>query len=194
MRTLLTIRHRYGLATCALLSAAALGTVTASAASATGTSTTKSPTAFTASMATAKHPAAPARGAFAVAYRPTANAPGDVNAANPKFAACMRGQGQKYYPDFHASKDAEGRVGLLVKLKGGKGFDPASDAYQDALAACAPILNKVGITFPDPSDLPPLPGKPGKGEGKGKGDNGPSLHTETGDSGRPGLTTRAQDA
>jgi hypothetical protein len=188
----------------AVLTAAALGTVSASAAQASGTSTAPSATLSAPASTT---PSAPSGGtARAIAYHPTANAPDDVNAANDDFAACMREQGQKYFPDFHATKDDEGHVGLRVKLIGGNGFDPTSDAYQDALDACAPILNKVGITFPDPADLPPLPapGKPGE-PGK-PGQAPPSLHTEKGGKekggtrksgsgdGLPGLTTSVKTA
>jgi hypothetical protein len=184
----------------AVLTAAALGTVSASAAQASGTSTaTSTTTSATMSTSTAASgtTSAPAGGtALAIAYHPTANAPDDVDAANDDFAACMREQGQKYFPDFHATKDDEGHVGLRVKLIGGKGFDPTSDAYKDALDACTPILEKVGITFPDPADLPPLPtpGKPGK-PGK-PGQEPPSLHTEKGGSGDglPGLTTSVKIA
>jgi len=192
----------------AVLTAAALGTVSASAAQASGTSTAASVTLSAATSTTISGTtSAPAGGtALAIAYHPTANAPGDVNAANDDFAACMREQGQKYFPDFHATKDDEGHVGLRVKLIGGTGFDPTSDAYQDALDACAPILNKVGITFPDPADLPPLPtpGKPGE-PGK-PGQAPPSLHTEKGGTekggtekggsgdGLPGLTTSVKTA
>jgi len=183
------IRHRYALMTCALLSAVALGTVTASAATASGTSTTKTGTPGTHLVSSSpKDHKQPAHGAFAVAYKPTANAPDDVNDGDPRFAACMREQGQKYYPRFHASKDEAGRVNLRVKLIGGKGFDPTSDAYQDALDTCAPVLEKVGITFPDASDLPPLP-EPGKAP--------PSLHKEKGHPGEPdvpSLTSSAEDA
>ncbi|QIY73775.1 hypothetical protein HEP84_36175 [Streptomyces sp. RLB1-33] len=65
----------------------------------------------------------------------------------------------------------------------GKDLDPTSDAYKGALNTCAPILKKAGITFPDPSGLPPLP-EPGKGAGTGPGR---SLRIEPGTPGDPGL-------
>ncbi|WP_326720406.1 hypothetical protein OHT59_13625 [Streptomyces sp. NBC_00243] len=174
MRTLLPIRHRYAFVACALLSAAALGTVTASAATATG------PHQAQTTPGHAKHVkpgTAPEGVGLGVAYTPTGNAPDDVNDANPKFAACMKEQGQKYFPDFHASKDEQGKVRLNVRMRAGKGFDPTSDAYEDALKACAPILKKAGLTLTDAKALPPLPGKPGKVGGGAPGE-GPSLHTE----------------
>ncbi|MEU6374763.1 hypothetical protein [Streptomyces sp. NPDC046909] len=120
----------------AALTAITLGTVSASAAQATGPSSTDT------------HPKSTA---FAVAYHPTENAPDDVNTANEDFAACMRKQGEESFPDFHATKDEEGRVQLQVK----------AGAPEKSLKPCAPILKKAGITFPNPTDLPPLPGKPG---------------------------------
>ncbi|MFC8515030.1 hypothetical protein [Streptomyces sp. NPDC057257] len=159
----------------AVLTAAALGTVSASAAQASGTSTTT----------TEPHHV---RTGFGVSYHPTSKAPGDVNTANDDFAACMKDQGQSVYPVFHASKDAEGRVRLEVKVGGGD-FDPTSKAYKKAMKKCGPIMEKAGITFPALSDLPPLPGKPGKG--------GPTLHTEKGGKGEdsgPGLTTSFKEA
>jgi hypothetical protein len=182
MRALAT-RSRWLAVGIAALSAAALAAVSASAAQASGTSTTTSQ----------PHRAT----ALAVAYKPTGSTPDDVNAANQKFAACMRGQGQKYYPDVHATKDGSGHAGLRVRMAGGKGFDPTSDAYQNALDACAPILKKVGITFPDAAGLPPLPGKPGKPGTKGpfvhteKGLPKGGLHTEESDSAMPGLVESA---
>jgi hypothetical protein len=107
-----------------------------------------------------------------------------VNAAAGRFAACMRGERQKYFPGFHASEDGSGHARLDVKVTG-KDLGPASDAYKRALNTCAPILKKVGITFPDPSGLPPLPG-PGKGVGTSPGP-GTSLHIEPGTPGDPGL-------
>jgi hypothetical protein len=186
MRALATRPRRLALAI-AMISAATLGTVSASATSASGTSTTKAATEAGASVASPLTGApkgapkeAPKGVGFGVLYKPTTGAPDDVNEANTAFAACMREQGQKYFPDFHASKDAKGHVGLRVKLIGKKGFDPASDAFQKALDECAPILKKVGITFPAASDLPPLP-KPGKGPRSGK-----SLHSEPGKPGKSG--------
>jgi hypothetical protein len=74
--------------------------------------------------------------------------------------------------------------GHLTAQPGGHGLsDPTSDSYEGALNTCAPILKKAGITFPDPSGLPPLP-EPGKGAGTGPGR---SLHIEPGTPGDPGL-------
>ncbi|MHC3471813.1 hypothetical protein ACYF6T_24365 [Streptomyces sp. 7R007] len=162
----------------AVLTAAALGTVSASAAQATGTTTATTTTTTTASAHAKPHKAV----GLAVAYHPTANAPDDVNAANDDFAACMKDRGQSVFPDFHASKDDEGRVRLDVTVKGG-GFDPTSKAYEKAVKVCGPILEKAGITFPDPADLPPLPTKPGQGPGSGT-----TRHVEPGTPAEPGLT------
>ncbi|SFG14762.1 hypothetical protein [Streptomyces mirabilis] len=100
----------------------------------------------------------------------------------------MRERGQKYVPSFHASKDGSGHVRPDVRVTG-KAFDPTSDAYKGALDTCAPILKKVGITFPDPSAFPApsgLPSLPEPGEGAGTGP-GKSLHIEPGTPGDPGL-------
>src|SRR5438552_3146017 len=70
MRVLATRPQRLALGI-AVLTAAALGTVSASAAQASGTSTTTKP----------HH----TRTAFAVAYHPTSNAPADLNTANDDF-------------------------------------------------------------------------------------------------------------
>jgi hypothetical protein len=193
------IRPRRLALACALISAATLGTVTASAATASDTSSARTSTTdasplkawATGGSGVSRGGEAPGRAkppegvGIAIAYRPTANAPGDVNTANDRFAACMREEGQKRYPDFHASKDEDGAVRLSVKAAG-KNFDPTSDAYQDALDSCAPILEKAGVTFPDPADLPPLPENPGKNEG-------PSLHKQKlpGTPGKPGLPPTA---
>jgi len=162
MRALPTRPQRLALGIAAV-TAVALGTVSASAAQSSGTTSTD---------------AEPPRSgtAFAVAYHPTKNAPDDVNEANDDFAACMRGQGERTFPDFHATTDEEGRVRLEVKSGATKDFDPASTSYEKALKSCAPILKKAGITFPDPADLPPLPtpAKPGE-----PGEALPSLHAYT---------------
>lgn len=168
----------------AVLTAAALGTVSANAASASGSSTVDDgPSTGTVTSAVekgsivkkekgnGKPPKAPKGAPFAVAYTPTENAPDDVNAANEDFAACMREQGQTTIPDFQATKHDEGGIGLKVRVSSPEEFDPTTRTYQKALKSCAPILKKVGITFPNPADLPPLPtpGKPGK-----PGDEAPS--------------------
>ncbi|MGY6024343.1 hypothetical protein [Streptomyces spinosirectus] len=213
MRALATRPGRLALGI-AVLTAAALGTVSASAAQASGTSTAKAPAATAASGVSvhiktghtegghteaghikagdteAGHGEPPKGAGFGVAYRPTAGAPDDVNAANDDFAACMRDRGQRVFPDVHASKDAEGHVRLEVKIRGG-GFDPTSRSYRKAMRACGPIMKKAGITFPAGPGLPPLPGRPGK-----PGERGPVLHREKGgsDDGRPGLTTSVRNA
>ena len=169
MRALATTSQRIALGI-AVLSAAALGTT---AAQASGTTTT-APRATVVSgsdvtIATGtggKHFASPQHAAFAVAYHPTSNAPGDLNTANKHFARCMREQGQTVFPGFHAAKDSAGHVSLQVKVAKGD-FDPTTAGYKKAVKACGPILEKAGIAFPDPADLPPLPapgkaGKPGK--------------------------------
>ena len=195
----------------AVLTAAALGTVSASAAQATGTSTAEAPATVasgvsvvsvvhteaghagaghtTAGHAGAGHGTPPKGAGFGVAYRPTADAPDDVNSADADFAACMRDQGLSVFPRFHASKDGKGHVRLQVRIRGG-GFDPTSGSYRKAMKTCGPIMKKAGIGFPAGPALPPLPGKPGE-----PGKEGPSLHTEKGgaDDG-PGLTTSARSA
>jgi hypothetical protein len=173
MRALATRPQRLALGI-AVLSAAALGTVTASAAQASDTATAKSPIKVGSGVSvvqekgkgTSTHPEPPKGAAFAVAYHPTAQAPGDLNTANGKFAKCMRAQGQSVFPRFHASKDADGHVNLQVRVTGGD-FDPTTAGYKKAVKVCGPILEKAGLTFPNPADLPPLPtpdkpGKPGK--------------------------------
>lgn len=174
MRALATRPQRLALGI-AVLSAAALGTVTASAAQASSdTATAKSTRTVESGVSgvqekgkgTSKHLEPPKAAAFAVAYHPTANAPGDLNTANGDFAKCMRAQGQSVFPHFHASKDADGHINLQVRVTGGD-FDPTKAGYKKAVKVCGPILKKAGITFPNPADLPPLPapdnpGKPGK--------------------------------
>ncbi|MEU6257546.1 hypothetical protein [Streptomyces sp. NPDC047043] len=141
----------------AVLTAAALGTVSASAAQATGSSTAN--TRHTAESKSLKP------GGFAVAYQPTSNAPDDLNSANDDFAGCMRDQGQTVFPRFHAAKDEEGHVRLEVKITGGN-FDPTATAYKKAVRECGPILEKAGITFPKPGHPFPAP-DPAKGAGEG---------------------------
>ncbi|MGH1551723.1 hypothetical protein ACRAWF_04620 [Streptomyces sp. L7] len=80
-------------------------------------------------------------------------------------AACA-GQGQTVFPGFHAARDSAGHVGLQVTVAKGD-FDPTTAGYKKAVTTCATVLEKAGITFPNPADLPPLPtpgkaGKPGK--------------------------------
>lgn len=182
MRALATRPQRIALGI-AVLSAAALGTT---AAQASGTTTTAPRTTVVSGsgfesgfesgsgsgVTTAKgsgggkHFASPRHVAFAVAYHPTSNAPGDLNTANKHFARCMRGQGQTVFPGFHAAKDSAGHVSLQVTVAKGD-FDPTTAGYKKAVTTCAPVLEKAGLTFPNPADLPPLPtpgkaGKPGK--------------------------------
>ncbi|MEV0907500.1 hypothetical protein [Streptomyces hokutonensis] len=171
MRALATTSQRIALGI-AVLSAAALGTT---AAQASGTTTTAPRTTVVSGsgsgVTTAKgtggtHFASPGHVAFAVAYHPTSNAPGDLNTANKHFARCMRGQGQTVFPGFNAAKDSAGHVSLQVTVAKGD-FDPTTVGYKKAVATCGPVLEKAGIAFPDPADLPPLPapgkaGKPGK--------------------------------
>jgi hypothetical protein len=158
----------------AVLSAVALGTT---AAQASGTTTTGPRTTVVSGFASTtvkgtggEHFTSPRHVAFAVVYHPTSKAPGDLNTANGRFARCMREQGQSVFPGFHASKDSEGHISLQVKVTKGD-FDPTTSGYKKAVAACGPILEKAGITFPDPAELPPLPapGQPGRTGGTGKG-------------------------
>ncbi|MFF3409918.1 hypothetical protein ACFYW8_27715 [Streptomyces sp. NPDC002742] len=200
MRALATRPQRLALA-CALISAATLGTVSASAASASDRSTVTTATAWTAASArltqhaTGRPPkgSLPPGGAMlAIGYRPTSHAPGDVNTADDAFAACMRGHGQKVFPAFHASKDKRGHIRFSVRVGASKGFDPQSKSYRAAVKACSPILKKAGITVSSGAGLPPLPvpGKPGKpGTGSGRSPVGgsvggygelPGFHTEKG--------------
>ncbi|MGX1543541.1 hypothetical protein [Streptomyces adustus] len=201
----------------AVLSAAALCTATASAASAAGAPTSAKLRTTTATATSVVHEqggqttgeaghgggttggaghagagqAGPATG-FGVAYHPTADAPGDVNAANKRFAACMRRAGQKTVPDIHASKDAKGRVQLQVRItdKGGT-FDPTSKRYRKALKACGPVMAKAGVTFPAGAELPPLPDLPGKPGKPGKPTKVTSRVIE--ESGGPTLVTSGVD-
>jgi hypothetical protein len=192
----------------AVLTAAALGTVSASAAQAAGTSTATVGAGQTRAVGTGQTHALTGgpthsgkshdtRPAFAVAYHPTADAPDDVNSADEDFAACMREQGQSVFPRFHASKDDAGHIRFQVRVRG-DGFDPTSASYKKALKACGPIMEKAGVTFPEGPALPPpgkpgKPGKPGEPGGPGTpgkpGKEGPSLHTEkAGADDAPGLT------
>jgi len=178
MRALATRPQRIALGI-AVLTAAALGTVSASAAQASGPSTAKP-----------HHTAAPKSlkpGGFAVAYQPTSNAPDDLNTANDDFAGCMRDQGQTVFPRFHAAKDKEGHVRLQVRITGA-GFDPTSGGYKKALKECGPILEKTGITFPEPGHPFPTP-DPAKGPGEGG-----STRIDPGGPGGPGLTTGLKQA
>ncbi|MFG2967626.1 hypothetical protein ACGFZS_30590 [Streptomyces sp. NPDC048288] len=152
-------KHRLALGVAAL-TAAALGTVGVTAAQATTTTPAHT------------RPGAPKGAAFGVSYRPTAQAPGDVNTASDAFGACMADQGVTTYPAFHATKDAKGRVLLRVQTRAGA-HDPSSAPYKKALKKCAPILSKAGLTFTDGR-----PGRPEKG-----------LRTSTGTDEGPGLTT-----
>ena len=57
-----------------------------------------------------------------------------MNAANHDFAACMRARGETVFPSFHATKDAEGHIGLRVRMQA-RDFDPTSSAYKKSLKA-----------------------------------------------------------
>ncbi|MFI7342174.1 hypothetical protein ACIBUY_30080 [Streptomyces sp. NPDC050085] len=181
------------------VTAVTLGTISASAAQATGTHTPPAAT----------HEAPPKMGGFGIGYRPTKNAPDDVNAANDDFAACMRDRGETAFPGFHATKDAKGRIGLKVRMqakggkegKGSKDFAPTSSAYEKSLKACAPILKKAGITFPaSPGNVPGPPSLPGRGgvggdtkpgaphDRPGTHHDKPGTHEEYRDGGKGGTT------
>jgi len=190
MRPLATKPQRLALGI-AVLSVAALGTVTASAAPASHATNSGSRQGIVSSKTVVKQKGQGGKEfgsgkgiPFAVEYRPTANAPGDLNAANTRFAKCMRAQGQSVFPGFHASRGPDGGVMLRVNIngKGGPGFDPTSAGYKKAVSTCGPILKKTGISFPNPGDLPSPPSQPAPGKGEG----GISRHPEPG---RPGKVT-----
>ncbi|MBK6017638.1 hypothetical protein [Streptomyces sp. MBT53] len=175
----------------AVLSAAALGSVTAAAAPASHATDSGSHGTVVSGKTVVKQKGqggkefGSGKGVpFAVEYTPTSHAPGDLNAANTRFAACMRAQGQSVFPDFHASKGSDGGVMLRVHIngKGGPGLDPTSSGYKKAIGACGPILKKTGITFPNPGNLPAPPSQPAPGKGEG----GITRHAEGGKSGKPG--------
>ncbi|MEV7889082.1 hypothetical protein ACWD3I_28480 [Streptomyces sp. NPDC002817] len=137
----------------AAITALTLGTVSASAA--------------TASESTDDPPRA--RPGLAIGYEPTENAPDDLNEANDEFAACMRGEGQTVFPDFHAEKGEDGGIRLQVRMKVEKGDEPIllGKAYRKATEKCAPILKEAGLTLPKTPDTirpPDLPGHPGGDE------------------------------
>ncbi|MCX5360423.1 hypothetical protein OG864_17105 [Streptomyces sp. NBC_00124] len=137
----------------AAITALTLGTVSASAA--------------TASESTDDPPRA--RPGLAIGYEPTENAPDDLNEANDEFAACMRGEGQTVFPDFHAEKGEDGGIRLQVRMKLEKGDEPTllGKAYRKATKKCAPILKEAGLTLPKTPDTirpPDLPGHPGGDE------------------------------
>ncbi|MFD3838784.1 hypothetical protein ACFWWC_21375 [Streptomyces sp. NPDC058642] len=127
----------------AAITALTLGTVSASTA--------------TASDSTDEPPRA--RPGLAIGYEPTENAPDDLNEANDEFAACMRGEGQTVFPDFHAEKGEDGGIRLHVRMKAEKG-DVLGKAHRKALKKCAPILKEAGLTLPSK----PRPGHPGGAE------------------------------
>lgn len=132
----------------AAITAVTLGTVSASTA--------------TASESTDDPPRA--RPGLAVGYEPTEKAPDDLNEANDKFAACMRGEGQTAFPDFHAEKDEDGGIRLRVQMKLDKD-DVLGKAHHKAIKKCAPILKEAGLTFP-----------PNLAPGHPAGDELPKLH------------------
>ncbi len=178
MRALATRPQRLALGI-AVLSAAVLGTVTASAAPASHATHPDSHGTVIAGRTVVKQKGQGGKEfgsgkgiPFAVEYTPTTNAPGDLNTANPRFARCMRAQGQSVFPSFHASKGSDGGVMLRVRIngKGGPGLDPTASGYKKAISACGPVLKKTGISFPNPGHLPapPTSGKPGKPGEPGK--------------------------
>ncbi|MFJ9566557.1 hypothetical protein ACIRQQ_41805 [Streptomyces fuscichromogenes] len=143
MRALATRPRRIAIGI-AVVSAAALGTVSAAAA--------QSPA--------PGHPSGghPGRGgaSLAVSYQPTDNAPADVNAVNDDFAACMRAHGEPAVPVFHATENAAGKVTLEVR--GGpdrNGATPTPKLFRKALRHCAPVLEDVGITLSTGVDVAP---------------------------------------
>ncbi|MFI6880808.1 hypothetical protein ACIBL6_45900 [Streptomyces sp. NPDC050400] len=177
-------RHRL-LAAGALVSAVALGTVTASQAAATGGH---------------RPPAPPKDAAPPIGYRPTDSAPDDVNEANDAFAACMREHGQDAFPSFHATKNADGGIGFTVKMsvkKGQASPDLSSDAFKKAFKkafdACKGPLEDAGVSFPanglpfPDGDLPAPPKHPG-GHHKFPG---PGLHVEHSAGAAEGLSSRS---
>ncbi|GGN12277.1 hypothetical protein [Streptomyces fuscichromogenes] len=148
MRALATRPRRIAIGI-AVVSAAALGTVSAAAAQ---------------SSPAPGHSGGghPGRGgaSLAVSYRPTGNAPADVNAVNDDFAACMRAHGEPAVPVFHATgnaaRNAAGKVTLEVQGGPDKnGATPNPKLFQKALRSCAPILKDVGITLSTDADEPP---------------------------------------
>jgi hypothetical protein len=95
----------------------------------------------------------------------------------------MRGEGQTFYPDFHAEKGEDGGIRLRVSLKGDR-TDVVAKDYREAIKKCAPILKDAGITLPS-QDLPMPPGRPDK-------DELPKLRKNIKpDDGLPSLTTSA---
>lgn len=177
---------------CALITAVTLGTVSASAATASQPSepsgTPSAPS--SASPGTERPPTG--AGSVGVAYTPTDDAPGDVDEANKAFARCMRGEGQKQFPDFHASKGDDGSIRLQVKVKGGE-FNPVAKEYRAAIKKCAPLLKEAGITLPaTPGSLPERPDLPGR---PGHPEKGESERVEPGaPEGLPSLTGAIENA
>ncbi|MGY0491448.1 hypothetical protein [Streptomyces sp. WG-D5] len=149
-------RHRV-LAAGALISAVALGAVTATQAAATGGDTPPKP---------------PRSGGPAIGYQPTDEAPDDLNEANDAFAACMREHGQKTFPSFHAAKDGDGGVSftVMMRVRGGKAPALDSAAFRKAFKACKGPLEEAGVSFPKHGHpfphgerLPTPPKRPGDG-------------------------------
>lgn len=183
MPALATRPRRLALA-CALITAVTLGTVSASAATASDPSDPPS-----ASPGTERPPVG--AGSVGVAYTPTDNAPGDVDEANLAFADCMRDEGQKQFPDFHAFKADDGSIGLQVKMEHGE-FPAAAKEYRAAIKKCAPLLKEAGITFPA---SPGLPGVPDLPERPGAPEKGERKHVEPGTPGDlPSLTSSVENA
>jgi hypothetical protein len=182
---------------CALITAVTLGTVSASAATASQPSDTPnaspntSPSSSPGTSPGTERPPVGA-GSVGVAYTPTDDAPDDVNEANKAFARCMRGEGQKGFPDFHAFKADDGSIRLQVKVKGGE-FNPVTKKYRAAVKKCAPLLKEAGITLPAaPGSLPGIPDLPGR---PGQPDKGKSERIEPDDpEGLPSLTDAVKNA
>ncbi|MGW0820949.1 hypothetical protein [Streptomyces sp. NPDC002845] len=164
MPALATRARRLALA-CALITAATLGTVSASAA--TESESSESPDGSGGTSEPSPHSGRHHGGHwFGLRYEPTDSAPDDVNEANDDFAACVRDEGQEVYPDFRAYKDDDGEVRLEVTMEGRlRDLDrDALDGFRDALKECAPIMEKAGLSHPDGDDLPDrpkLPDRPG---------------------------------
>jgi hypothetical protein len=137
----------------AAITAVTLGTVSASTAAASDAS------------GSTDDPPRHERPGIAIGYEPTDQAPDDVNEANDDFAACMRGEGQTVFPDFHAEKDENGEIRLRVRMRVDRAdeADLTSKDHRKAIKKCAPILKEAGITLPSAPDgvrPPDLPGHP----------------------------------
>ncbi|MFZ3567860.1 hypothetical protein ACOKM5_12950 [Streptomyces sp. BH097] len=143
------LHHRHRLLTSgALISAVALGAVTATQASASG-------------GGWGHTPPKPPKSAATIGYHPTAEAPDDLNEANDAFAACMREHGEDLFPSFHAAKGSDGGVSFVVKTRVPEGKSPraGSAATKKAFKVCKGPLEKAGVTFPNGGLVLPAPPK-----------------------------------